>query len=414
MDKAPELNRKLIEALWKIVAPSGWPRQDFEAKLMHEGPTAVLSACPPIAPPPPKNGPREEMLWVKDTTPYNVHDDFVALETPAEKLTNFITPNHLFFVCNEVGTVRVDPSTYRLKVEGDAINNPLELAYDDILQLPSCTVPVFLECAGNNRSLFEKVTGQIAGDLQWGLGGVGMAEWTGVPLRVILETAGITSDAVDVNIKGLDHDAREGGVSRPMSIEKAMEPETILAYIMNDEILPPDHGFPLRAIVPGWVGTNSIKWVDTITVSSKKIWVRRNTESYVYIGPEWRADEYTPAEGAPINEQNIKSTLALSWPATLSPGSQKIRGFARSPHAKIVSVEWSADGGQTWSMATLLNPIMKYAWTQFEFTWEAPIGEHTLMTRATDELGHTQPNTILHNEWGFLFNMVHPHPVTVE
>ena len=413
MEKTLELDKKLVEALWKIVEPLGWLRQDLEVKLMHEGPTAVLEACPPIAPPPPKDGSREETLWVKDTAPYHIHDNFVALEPPAEKLTNFITPNHLFFVCNEVGTVRVNPSTYRLKVAGDAVEHSLELTYDDILQLPSRTVPVFLECAGNNRSLFEKVIGQTAGELQWGLGAVSMAEWTGVPLRVILEMAGVKSDAVDVNVKGLDKDAQEGGVSRPMSIEKAMEPETILAYVMNGEILPPDHGFPVRAIVPGWVGTNSVKWVETITVSSEKIWVDRNTNTYVYIGPKWPPENYTPAIGAPITEQSIKSSLALPWPATLSRGPQTFCGFARSPNSKITKVEWSADGGQTWHQATLLKPIMKYAWVQFEFTWNATVGEHALMTRATDELGHTQPDTVPHNQIGFLFNMVHPHPVTV-
>jgi DMSO/TMAO reductase YedYZ molybdopterin-dependent catalytic subunit len=197
-----------------------------------------------------------------------------------------------------------------------------------------------------------------------------------------------------------------------MSIEKAMEPDTILAYVMNGEILPPDHGFPLRAIVPGWVGTNSIKWIDTITVSSEKIWVYRNADSYVYIGPEWPPENHAPVAGAPINEQNIKSSLALPWPAILSPGPQTLRGFARSS-AKIAKVEWSADGGQTWHQATLLEPNMKYAWVQFEFTWEVAAGEHALMTRATDELGQTQPDIVPHNKIGFLFNMVHPHPVIV-
>ena len=413
MKKARILDKKLIEALWKIVEPLGWSRQGFESKLMREGPTAVLTACPPLAPLPPKRGSREETLWVKDTSPFHVFTDFVALEPPVEKLTSFITPNQFFFVCNEVGTVRVEPSSYRLKVEGDAVERPLELTYDDILQLPSYTLPAFLECAGNNRSLFEKVIGQTAGELQWGLGGIGMAEWVGVSLPVILEMAGVKSNAAYVNVKGLDKDALEGGVSRPMSIEKAMEPETILAYLMNGELLPPDHGFPVRIIVPGWVGTNSVKWVETITVSSEKIWVHRNTNNYIYIGPEWPAEAYAPAAGAPIDEQNIKSSLALPWPATLSSGPQVIRGFARSPNAKITKVEWSADEGQSWQEAILKNPIMKYAWVQFEFTWEATVGKHRLMTRATDELGQTQPDEISHNQVGFLFNMVHPHPVTV-
>ena len=413
MKNATKVNEITVEALWKIVQPLGWSRQEFETLLSNSGPTALLAACPSFVSPPAEDATREEALWVKDTSPYHVFTDYPVLEPLLEKQTTFITPNDLFFVCNEISTARIDISTYRLKVEGDAIERPLELTYDDLLSLPSRTVLVYLECAGNQRRLFEKVLDQPAEDVQWMLGGVSMASWTGVPLRLILEMAGVKSNGLYVNVKGLDENAPEGGVSRPMPIEKAMDPDTILAYIMNGEILPPDHGFPLRAIVPGWVGTNSVKWAGTITASSEKIWVDRNTEHYVLKGPEWPAEEYAPAQGAPITTQNIKSSLALPWPATLPNGPQLLRGFARSPHAKIAKVEWSADGGQNWQMATLLEPNLKYAWVRFELNWDAPTGTHSLMTRATDELGNTQPDTIPFNKLGYMFNMVHPHPVTV-
>ncbi len=290
------------------------------------------------------------------------------------------------------------------------------MSYDEILDLPSHTILVYLECAGSQRGLFEKVMGeQIEGDhwTRWMLGGVGMAEWTGVSLRVILEMAGIKPDAVDVNVQGLDVDAPEGGTNRPMPIEKASELDTILAYKMNGEVLPADHGFPLRMIVPGWIGSNSIKWVNKITVSSSKIWVHRNRDIYVLHGPEWPPEQHSPAKGGPITTQNIKSSLALPWEAVLTEGTQMIRGIARSPHAKIAKVEWSSDAGKHWFEAQLIQPIRKYAWVQFEFSWDAPVGQQALMTRATDETGHTQPMTMPFNEEGYMFNMVYPHPVRV-
>lgn len=406
--KTNTYHTKLIDALWRIVEPLGWERQKLTDILITDGPTAILAAHAAAA----VLGESLESYWVKNPTPFKITDSLV-LESPLDKLTEFLTPNHLFFVCHDTKTPRIQPESYMLKVEGDAIERPLILSYDDLLRLPSRTLPLYLECAGNHRALYEKVLGQQVPYTQWMLGGVGMAEWTGVPLHVVLEMAGIKADAAYVNLKGLDEEALEGGISRPMPIEKALAPDTLLAYLMNGELLPPDHGFPLRAIVPGWVGANSIKWVGTITVSTEEIWVNRNTETYVLEGAQWPPTEYAPAKGAPVTTQNIKSSLALPYPATLSAGAQTIRGFARSPHAKIAQVEWSADNGQTWQPATLLDPNLKYAWVRFEFRWNASPGKHTLITRATDELGNTQPDLMPFNKQGYLFNMSHPHPVTV-
>ncbi len=360
--------------------------------------------------PPPGNSP-----WVKDVAPLVVHE--TNLEAKPENLTDTLTPNHQFFVCNQTRTPQIDLDTYRIQIVGDAIQRPVELSYEDILAMPSRTLGVYLECAGNQRALFEKVMGeQIDGDhwTRWMLGGIGMAEWTGVSLSHVLERAGVLASAVDVNVQGLDTDAPEGGTNRPMPIEKAMDPDTLLVYKMNGEVLPPDHGFPLRVIVPGWIGSNSIKWVGKITVSSSKIWVHRNTNVYVLHGPEWPEEAHSPAKGGAITTLNIKSTLALPWEAQLTEGIQTIRGIARSPHARITKVEWSSDSGKHWHEARLLGSTTKYSLAHFEFTWDAPSGEQALMTRATDEAGNTQPNSIPFNREGYLFNMIYPHPVLVE
>ncbi len=343
-----------------------------------------------------------------------------SLETKPELLTNYITPNDQFFVCKATdASPTLDTAGYSLTIHGDAIHKPLTLAYDAIMKLPSHTVIAYLECAGNHRDLFERVMGkpiQAAEDgfgmTKWTTGGVGNAVWTGVSLRTLLQMASIDPNAVMVNAKGLDRDAPEGGVSRPISIEKALDPDTILAYHMNGEPLPIDNGFPFRLIVPGYVGTNSVKWVGEIIASKTEIKVERNTKHYVFIGPEWEPDG--DVLGEVINAQNIKSSLALAWGQSLPAGRQVIRGNARSPHDPIEKVEWSADGGTTWQQATLIPPNLKYAWCRFEFEWDAPVGEQALMTRATDTAGNTQPLTHPYNAEGYLFNMVFGHPVVVQ
>lgn len=354
--------------------------------------------------------------WQKDHTEMIAHVD--SLETRPEHLTSYLTPNKHFFVCNHVNTPLIDPAAYRLRVGGDGVRRPISLSYSALQQLPSRTVIAYLECAGSQRRMFNEILGKEPKSADfamtpWLLGGVGNAVWTGVSLRTVLEMADFDPRAVDVNAQGLDKLAPEGGVNRPIPLEKALDPDTMLVYFMNGEPIPPDHGFPVRLLVPGWIGSNSIKWVGSITVSTQKQWVSRNTEHYVYIGPEWSPDEHAPAQGGTITTQNIKSSLALPWKAQLQTGRQLLRGIARSPHAIITQVEWSADGGESWQLATLLPPILKYAWVRFEFAWDAPVGKHTIMTRATDAEGNVQPMQIPFNREGYLFNMVYPHPVIV-
>ena len=296
----------------------------------------------------------------------------------------------------------------------------MALSYEALLKLPSYTVISYLECAGNHRDLFDRVMGRPVGESEdgfgmtkWLTGGVGNAVWTGVSLATLLQMADVDPAAVMVNGKGLDEGAPEGGVSRPIPIEKALDPmSTIVAYHMNGEPLPLDNGYPLRLIVPGWVGTNSIKWLGEITASKEEIKVERNTKHYVFIGPEWEPDG--DVLGELITTQNIKSSLALAWNDTIPAGKTVVRGNARSPLAPIAKVEWSVDGGDSWHEARLIPPNLKYSWCRFEFEWEATAGAHSILTRATDEEGNTQPEAHPFNVEGYLFNQVFPHPVIVE
>ena len=202
-------------------------------------------------------------------------------------------------------------------------------------------------------------------ELMWGLGAVGMVQWRGVQLHHVLEAAGLAHDAFHVCPKGSETDSREREVKIPMPVSKAMDADTILALAMNGQPLPPDHGYPVRVIVPGWIGAYSVKWVREIEVSSQPMRVTRNTEFYVLKGGDGLA------EGVPISEFNPKSSLALPWPAALPAGIHRLHGYARSPGVPIDSVHWSEDQGRRWHLASLTGPNERYGWARFEFQWSA-------------------------------------------
>ena len=193
-------------------------------------------------------------------------DHGINQETRLETLRGYLTPASHFFVRNHTATPVLDARTWRLRIEGNAVERPFELSFDELLRLPARSVTCFVECAGNGRGFFKDVMGKVASGTQWRQGAIGVAEWTGVPLGAVLEVARVRRDTprdiLNVLVEGLD----SVKVSRPMSLAKALEDDTLLAYAFNGEPVPPDHGFPVRAIVPGWVGINNIKWVGRIEV----------------------------------------------------------------------------------------------------------------------------------------------------
>ncbi len=425
MNRSPQVAR-----LWGLARQHGLDRRRFFQALTAGGAAAVLAACGEAVP-------WHAPAWFKDTSPFIVHDDGKSLEARLEDMhPGSLTPIGQFFVRNNSVSLDVDVESWRLSIEGDAVSNPVQLTYDDIRKMPSRTFVSYLECAGNQRAMFDLVKGQKAKGTQWKTGGVGCAEWTGVSLRDVLQLAGISDDAANVLLIGLDTKSPEEGFRRVLPAEKALHPDTLLAYRMNNELLPRDHGFPLRALVPGWVGSTNVKWLGRIVVSRYPIWTRNNTTSYVMIG-----DAYPPegeASGKVTTRQVIKSALALPWPAEVEAASQRIhctayspdsrgfvsssvcvseppltiRGIAHSPDSPIAKVEWSTDLGRTWRDASVAWP-WQYSWSWFSFRWNPPPGNYIIMTRATDEAGNTQPDEIPFNEKGYLFNQPLPHPVRV-
>jgi len=313
--------------------------------------------------------------------------------------------NERFFVRNHTATPRIDAATWRLRVFGSGLRDPggVELSYDQLSRLETREITAAIECAGNGRRFFGDQQGTPAPGTQWRLGAIGLARWRGVPLSAVLERAGVRPDAVDVMPEGLDNrvsadGADQGHVRRPLPIAKALD-DALLAFEMNGEELPPDHGFPARIVVPGWIGVASIKWVGSIEVSSAPLSSPWNTKWY-----------------RGLSTQPVKSAFELPWDAQLTPERRTIElhGRSWSGGAPIRRVEVSTDGGASWGRAHVRGPNRPYGWARWTFPWRSPEpGAHQVLARATDRDGLTQPETVPFNENGYQFWAVVRHPVRV-
>ena len=304
------------ESLWEFVSARGMDRRRFLTLMMAGGTAAVLAACLGVESPTgtphhtatpeiPAEGPASP--YFKDSAPF-IERDGKGLEARLENMQGLITPTRYFFVRNNSFSIGLDAADWRLSVEGDAVSQPMDLTYDDIRSLPSRTLISYLECAGNHRAMFNLLNDRETSGTQWTRGAISNGEWLGVTLRDVLTLAGIDDNSVSVLLVGLDSESPEEGFRYALPVEKAMHPDTLLAYALNGETLPKDHGFPLRAVVPGWVGSSHIKWLGRIVVSREQLWTRNNTTSYTLIG-----EDYPPegeSKGKPVTEQVIKSALA--------------------------------------------------------------------------------------------------------
>ena len=233
-----------------------------------------------------------------------------------------------------------------------------------------------------------------------------------MPLRAVLERAGISARAVDVMPSGLDTQVVSGGVDyghvrRPLPVEKALD-DALLALSMNGVELPPDHGFPVRLVVPGWIGVASIKWLGQIEVSDEPLFSYWNTQQYVMTGAAY-------PDKPLVTEQTVKSAWELPWGATLPAGEPlALTGRSWSGTSRIAQVDVSTDEGETWRPTRLVGPGGAGTWTRWRVSLpEQPAGPAQLWSRATDADGRTQPLTVPLNTNGYLFGAVVRHPVQV-
>ena len=343
------------------------------------------------------------------------------LEMPFSTLDSFITPTKSFYVRTHFPIPAIDRNAWWLHIEGE-VEKPFAIDYEQLMTLDPVTISVTLECAGNNRNFLEpKVKG-----VQWRLGAVGTAKWTGVPLSVLLDRATLKPNASEVVLEGADRGMLEEPKSPPgelkfarsIPLEKARR-DVLLAYKMNGEDLPPEHGFPVRAIVPGWYAMASVKWLQRIIVNDRPFTGYYQTIDYAY----WQRTDYGHwqrgeeiAELTPLTEMQVKAEIARPAEGETVPAntSVPVHGAAWACDAEITKVELSTDGGVTWRDAKLLGESKPNAWRLWQFNWQTPLspGTQTLIARATDSRGLTQPVNRDPDRGTYMIN--HLLPIEVE
>lgn len=332
---------------------------------------------------------------------FTLHDGNAETRWEAMAGQGYHTPNDRFFVRNHTATPRVDAATWRLLLHGPGLRRAVEVSYRQLRAMPARSVDVTLECAGNARRFYDSQQHEPAPGIQWGLGAVGVARWRGVPLRDLLTMAGLRDGAVDVLATGLDapyvHEGENlGHVRRPIPVRKALD-DVLVAYEMNGEPLPVDHGFPARLIVPGWAGIASVKWLGDLEVSTTELYTPWNTLFY-------------PG----VTTMTVKSAFELPWPAVLEAGRRHVLcGRSWSGNGRVGHVEVSADNGATWHPAERRGP-RRDAWLTWSVAWTPrQVGPHVLLARALDETGAGQPPRTARHPFGYHFDAVVRHPIMV-
>jgi DMSO/TMAO reductase YedYZ molybdopterin-dependent catalytic subunit len=332
------------------------------------------------------------------------------LEMPRDGFTDWITPIDRFFVRCHTYTPKVNLSEWSLKVDG-VVEQPMTLTMDDLKKLPRVELVGVLECAGNGRSFYEP---HIPG-AQWTFGAVGNGRWAGVRLRDVLQKAGIKSSAKEILCAGADVPlGKMPDFQRTIATAKALHPDTLLAYEMNGQALPVQHGFPLRVIAPGWAGDSWVKWLQHIEVLDHEFegfWMKSAYRHPTHPVPPGTAVDVS--EMVPVTDLNVKSVIAVPNVGVAMPGTVRIQGTAWSNTSPVSKVEISTDGGQSWKLAKLAGQQTKYGWRLWKYDWKATEGRYTLMSRATNMAGQTQP---LSQEWnppGYLWNVAQPFPITI-
>jgi DMSO/TMAO reductase YedYZ molybdopterin-dependent catalytic subunit len=333
---------------------------------------------------------------------------------PAEALRYDVTPPGLHYVLTHYDIPQADAASWVLIVTG-AVDNQLRLDLSDIDAMTQHTVRVTLECAGNGRAADGSGSRPRPVSQPWLDGAVGTADWTGVRLTDVLDDAEPTDDAVSVVFVGADHGVERGveqDYARALTMEQARTGDVLLATSMNGQPLPPQHGFPLRLVVPGWYGMASVKWLREIRLSERPF------EGYQH--DAYRLRQEPGEEGVPVTRIEPRALIAppgfpdfMSRARVVEAGPVELRGRAWSGWAPVERVELSTDDGGTWSDCRLEDDFGPYAWRGFRATWHAAPGRATLRVRATDASGRVQPTEPVWNRGGFTNNASVPIDVLV-
>lgn len=352
------------------------------------------------------------MSTMTDRPPIDPHlivvtTDPINAETPLALQRGVVTPNRLFFYRNRFTIPQIDPETWRLTVTGEVVRD-LRFTYADLLALPRRSWQVTLECAGNGRIALEPA----AEGEPWAYGAVSTAEWAGVPLALLLAEAGVREAAREIVFHGEDGGAVQVGgpripFARSLPREVALGGEAIVAHSMNGEPLPVDHGFPARLIVPGWYGMASVKWLTRIEAVSQPFEGFFQSERYVV------ADDSGGTR--PVSRVRVRS-LIVDPPdgGRVGRSGRTVRGLAWSGGGPVTAVEFSADGGATWSDTEWTSEAHPFAWRSWETTWLPAAGPAVLCSRARDAAGNVQPEIGPWNELGYENNGIQRVTVIVD
>jgi DMSO/TMAO reductase YedYZ molybdopterin-dependent catalytic subunit len=371
--------------------PEAWAEEaEAEAKTVPDKPGMTVHSTRPV------NG---------EYMPHELDDDI----TPIAR--HFVRNNGL--VPERAG--KQDPQGWKLTIDGE-VHKTLELTLDDLRRMPAVTLPLLVECGGNGRALFDP---PVRGN-PWKRGAVGCAEWTGVPLRDLLREAGLKNSAIYTGHYGEDPalSGDQPPISRGIPLDKALEPNTLVAYKMNGEDLPALHGYPVRLVVPGWVGSCSQKWLT-------RIWIR----DQVHDGPKmggssYRLPAYPVRPGQKVPDSDM--VIATAWGikslitrpaenASFRLGEPvRVRGHAWAGENRVRRVLISTDFGVNWERAELQEPTSKYAW----YSWETVIkfpgkGYYEIWARAFDDKGNAQPFVQPWNPRGYMSNVIHRVPIEI-
>ncbi len=359
------------------------------------------------------NEPRSEVRSVYTRQPFNAGTPEDALgRTP-------LTPEGQFFVRSHADTPRIDPADYRLHVDG-MVQTPLSLSLDDLRRgFPQVTLTATLQCAGFRRREMQALQA-IDSELPWNLDAVSTAQWGGFRLADVLRAAGVDPAAGHIAFEGADHDQAKyaAGFGGSVPLEKALGDEVLLAATLNGAPLPAEHGFPLRSLVPGYIGARSVKWLTRITAQQQPSENYFQQRAYRLFPPDVRAETVDWDTGAMLGALRVNSAITAPQPgAHLPSGVALVQGFAiPGGAAGITRVELSADGGQRWQTAELLGEELRWSWRLWQAELHLTPGAHELVVRAFDSAGGEQPETLtaLWNFKGYMNNAYHRVRIIVE
>ena len=298
--------------------------------------------------------------------------------TPLQDLEGMITPSGLHFERHHNGVPQIDPALHKLLIHG-LVNQSLVFSMEDLQRYPMTSVLCFIECGGNSNAGWQ--TQPIQTQVGYFHGMASCSEWTGIPLRLLLNEAQIKGRAKWLIAEGAD--AALMNVSLPL--EKALD-DCILALYQNGERIRPENGYPLRLIVPGWEGVVNVKWLRRLHLSNQPVMARNETSKYTELMPSGKARQFTF-----VMEAKSLITQPSFGHKLKQPGLYQISGLAWSGRGKIVKVEVSADGGKTWVQTQLQEPVLSKCFTRFRIPWQWSGEKSVLKSRATDETGYVQP-----------------------